>query len=126
MNVPFTAIQFMLYESTKKYLVGHGTEDEQEEGLKVQLIAGGIAGGAAAAATTPLDVVKPRLQLEGLESATRYRTMSVLPVIRQIVREEGQAALWSGMKPRILFNAPAMAICWGVYETCKSLLAGDE
>lgn len=44
----------------------------------LQLGAGGLAGGLAAAATTPLDVVKTRLQLEGLGSATRYNTVSVV------------------------------------------------
>lgn len=88
-----------------------------------QLIAGGLAGGTAAAATTPLDVVKTRLQLEGVNSSTRYGTTAVLPVMRKIVAEEGAAALWAGLKPRIMFNAPSAAICWGVYETCKALLA---
>lgn len=37
MNVPYTALQFMLYESSKKLLVGEGTADEEEEGLKVQV-----------------------------------------------------------------------------------------
>ena len=78
MNVPYTAIHFAAYESTKEYFSrGEGQEDADET-LGVQLGAGGLAGGLAAAATTPLDVVKTRLQLEGLESATRYNTMSVV------------------------------------------------
>lgn len=44
----------------------------------VQLGAGGLAGGFAAAATNPLDVVKTRLQLEGVGSSTRYGTMAVV------------------------------------------------
>ncbi|KAL4425124.1 hypothetical protein ABPG77_008229 [Micractinium sp. CCAP 211/92] len=98
-------------------------EEEEEEGLRVQLIAGGVAGGLAAAATTPLDVVKTRLQLEGVSSATRYNTSSVLPVLRQIAVEEGASALWRGWQPRVLFHAPSAAICWGIYETAKKLLA---
>jgi hypothetical protein len=43
-----------------------------------QLLAGGAAGGLAAAVTTPLDLVKTRLQLEGMGSAMRYATMSVV------------------------------------------------
>lgn len=72
MNVPFTACYFTAYESTKKAL----GSAEDEEGLLVEVVAGGIAGGGAAALTNPLDVVKTRLQLEGVNSATRYESTS--------------------------------------------------
>lgn len=72
MNVPFTACYFAAYESAKKAL----GSSEEEEGLLVELVAGGIAGGGAAAITNPLDVVKTRLQLEGVNSATRYESTS--------------------------------------------------
>jgi solute carrier family 25 iron transporter 28/37 len=32
------------------------------------------------------------------------------------------ATIWRGMKPRVLFNAPAAAVSWGTYETMKDLL----
>lgn len=75
MNVPFTAIYFATYESAK--LVFSYSETD-EETLAVQLLAGGAAGGAAAGLTTPLDVVKTRLQLEGVVAARRYRTSAVV------------------------------------------------
>ena len=152
MNVPYTAIHFASYESCKKYFseVHHGAEDK--ETLGVQLGAGGIAGGLAAAATTPLDVVKTRLQLEGVTSATRYGTVAVVcksftlfslvafcmpriltyhpctmqrPILRQIWQEEGASALIRGWQPRVLFHIPSAAICWGIYESFKSWLAID-
>ena len=73
MNIPFTAIHFATYESCKKILALH-----EDESLAVQLAAGGTAGGVSAAATTPLDVVKTRLQLEGVNSATRYKSTAVV------------------------------------------------
>lgn len=46
-------------------------------------------------------------------------------MLQQLVREEGKWVLWSGLKPRCLFHIPAAAICWGTYETMKSLLGAD-
>lgn len=117
MNVPFTAIHFTVYESTKKLL-----RQEEEETLLSQLTAGGLAGGCAAAVTNPLDLVKTRLQLEGVGSATRYKTNAMIPTLRSIIEEEGTSALWRGVQPRVLFHVPAAAICYGTYETIKKLL----
>lgn len=73
MNVPFVAVHLAVYESAKKFMSGH-----KEESLAVQLVAGGMAGGTAAALTNPLDMVKTRLQLEGVNSATKYGTTHVV------------------------------------------------
>lgn len=88
MNIPFTAIHFATYESCKKLLAL-----QEDESLAVQLAAGGTAGGVSAALTTPLDVVKTRLQLEGVNSATRYQSTAVVrcpEIIHFILSKHGQ------------------------------------
>ena len=62
MNVPFTAIHFAAYESAKTALFK--ASEAEKEGFAVQFAAGGVAGGLAAAATTPMDVVKTRMQTQ--------------------------------------------------------------
>ena len=53
MSVPFTAVQFSVYESLKTLLNPDGTYSPI-----THVTAGGVAGGVAAAVTTPLDVAK--------------------------------------------------------------------
>ncbi len=48
-----------------------------------------------------------------------------IPTLRQIVAEEGVQALWQGVKPRVMFHVPAAAVCWGTYESVKTLLRGE-
>jgi solute carrier family 25 (mitochondrial iron transporter), member 28/37 len=62
MNVPFTAVHFSTYETVKKMLDKTG----ENEGLRTQVVAGGTAGALSAACTNPLDVLKTRLQTDGV------------------------------------------------------------
>lgn len=62
MNIPYTAVHFAVYESAKQML--GGDVEELEDRLLTHVTAGGSAGGIAAAITTPLDVVKTRLQTD--------------------------------------------------------------
>jgi hypothetical protein len=75
MNVPFTAVHFSAYETAKRLLAA-----EDDEGLFVQLIAGGAAGGLSAAVTNPLDVVKTRLQTDG--TLRQHRGVGSSSVVR--------------------------------------------
>lgn len=66
-DLPFSAIQFAFYEkfhSLAQSFVGVGND----MGVGLELLTGGVAGGLAGAITTPLDVVKTRIQTQSTES----------------------------------------------------------
>lgn len=58
MNIPLSAVQFSVYESVKSVINPSG-----EYSPSTHVIAGGLAGGVAAAVTTPLDVAKVSVEI---------------------------------------------------------------
>ncbi|KAF8394864.1 hypothetical protein HHK36_018801 [Tetracentron sinense] len=120
MNAPFTAIHFATYEAAKRGLMEISPESASDERLVVHATAGAAAGALAAALTTPLDVVKTQLQCQGVCGCERFSSSSTANVIRTIVKKDGYAGLMRGWIPRMLFHAPAAAICWSTYEASKT------
>ncbi|XAR58875.1 hypothetical protein NMG60_11014443 [Bertholletia excelsa] len=120
MNAPFTAVHFTTYEAVKRGLTEISPESANDERLVVHATAGAAAGALAAAVTTPLDVVKTQLQCQGVCGCDRFVSGSIRDVIRTIVEKDGYRGLMRGWMPRMLFHAPAAAICWSTYEAAKS------
>eukprot|EP00249_Psilotum_nudum_P017707 c26451_g1_i4 orf=314-1342(-) len=122
MNAPFTAVHFSTYEAVKKVLMDMSPGTESDENLIVHATAGGAAGALASAVTTPLDVVKTRLQCQGVNGAERFSGSSIRNVLTKIIAKEGPGAIMKGLKPRVLFHMPAAAISWSTYEANKRFL----
>ncbi|PON78002.1 Mitochondrial carrier protein [Parasponia andersonii] len=120
MNAPFTAVHFATYEAAKRGLMEISPESVNDERLVVHATAGAAAGALAAAVTTPLDVVKTQLQCQGVCGCDRFKSGSIRDVIKTILEKDGYKGLIRGWAPRILFHAPAAAICWSTYEAAKS------
>lgn len=112
-EIPFTIIQFPLYEHMKS-LWAQYEGVEKVSPLKGALC-GSIAGGFAAAVTTPLDVLKTRLMLS-------KETISVVQLARNLLKEEGHAVFFSGIGPRTMWISAGGAIFLGVYEAVSTLL----
>lgn len=83
-------------------------------------LAGACAGMASGLMTTPLDVVRTRMQLREGES------ISAAKLVRQIVREEGAAAFLRGSSARVLQMGLTMTIIITAYETLKRVTLIDD
>lgn len=124
MTVPFTALQFTAYESLTKVMQRH-----RKPGYDplTHCTAGGLAGGIAAAATTPLDVIKTLLQTRGSSTDVEIRqARGLFPAAGIIWRREGMAGFFRGMKARVVTAAPSTAICWSAYELAKAYFIKNE
>ncbi|KAK5070091.1 Fe(2+) transporter [Lithohypha guttulata] len=116
MTVPFTAFQFMAYESFSKVMNPSKAYDPM-----THCVAGGLAGAFAAGFTTPLDVIKTLLQTRGLSQDKEIRGVSgLMGAARIIKREYGWSGFFRGWRPRIITTMPSTAICWSSYEMAKA------
>jgi solute carrier family 25 iron transporter 28/37 len=112
MTIPFTAVQFTVYEQIKKVLNPTGAYSPV-----THIIAGGLSGGIAAGVTTPLDVAKTILQTRGHSQDAEIRgTRGMMDAFRIIWRRDGVKGFTRGISPRILTFMPSNALCWLSYE----------
>nr|XP_040219620.1 mitoferrin [Anopheles coluzzii]XP_040219621.1 mitoferrin [Anopheles coluzzii]XP_049463511.1 mitoferrin [Anopheles coluzzii]XP_049463512.1 mitoferrin [Anopheles coluzzii]XP_049463513.1 mitoferrin [Anopheles coluzzii]XP_049463514.1 mitoferrin [Anopheles coluzzii]XP_049463515.1 mitoferrin [Anopheles coluzzii]XP_049463516.1 mitoferrin [Anopheles coluzzii]XP_049463517.1 mitoferrin [Anopheles coluzzii]XP_049463518.1 mitoferrin [Anopheles coluzzii] len=115
MNIPYSAIQFPTYEFFQKLL-----NKDNKYNPPVHMVAGGVAGAAASALTTPLDVCKTLLNTQE-DGAGKTRGLG--EAAKKIYRTAGVMGFFKGMQARVLYQMPATAICWSTYEFFKYILS---
>ncbi|GAX72706.1 hypothetical protein CEUSTIGMA_g162.t1 [Chlamydomonas eustigma] len=134
--MPYAALQFGLYDmfteawqESRHSRKGTSLEGPRVDGL-AHFSAGLLAGLFAKLASHPLDVVKKRYQVAGLQRSLSYgariETDFALQRLHEglhgILRTEGFAGLWKGSGPSILKAGPAAAITFTAYEIVLALL----
>eukprot|EP01027_Heterolobosea_sp_BB2_P007314 GEZU01010902.1.p1 GENE.GEZU01010902.1~~GEZU01010902.1.p1 ORF type:complete len:166 (+),score=44.99 GEZU01010902.1:318-815(+) len=116
-DIPFTVIYFPLYAYLRMKLKQH--KGVQTLTLPERLVTATIAGVFAASLTTPLDVVKTRLQAAQNRAAGGSHG-SIVGTFTKIVREEGPRALFKGVVPRASIIAPLFGITMTTYEILQT------
>lgn len=115
-DLPFDAIQFCIYEQLR---IGYRVMAKRDLNDPETAIIGAFAGALTGAITTPLDVIKTRLMVQG--SANQYN--GIFDCVQTIVREEGSNALLKGIGPRVLWISIGGAIFFSVLESTKRAVA---
>ncbi|KZL64829.1 mitochondrial carrier [Colletotrichum incanum] len=142
-NLPFTAIQFPIFEYTRKKVWDSRTRGRavgEEQGLVETAVVTGTSAGAAGAfaafITTPSDVVKTRMMLSAGEAnadrgrgSTSSRDSSDAPkpkksrgsleVTREVYRQNGVRGLFRGGGLRAVWTAVGSGLYLGTYEMSK-------
>ncbi|KAJ5178945.1 Mitochondrial carrier protein [Penicillium capsulatum] len=115
---PYVGLNFMTYESVRKYLTEEG---EKNPGPARKLLAGAISGAVAQTCTYPFDVLRRRFQINTM-SGMGYQYTSIWDAVRVIVAEEGLRGLFKGIGPNLLKVAPSMASSWLSFELTRDFL----
>lgn len=129
-DIPFTMIFWTITESIRGPILNSSNADTQQgKGsnsqtdtsrlLYANAAAASIAGGVAAVATTPFDVIKTQQQ-------TGLVDQSVLATARSIVQRNGFGGLWAGVMPRLMRIAPSSAMVITTYEFLKQQILASH
>lgn len=119
-NVPFQAMHFAMYEG----LMGILNPNRQYIPW-THLVAGGLAGGGAAAVCIPLDACKTLLNTQEanvLKQLNMNKVVGLTGAFNTIRRVTGFRGFFQGLWPRVLYQMPSTAISWSVYEFLKNYL----
>lgn len=118
-DVPDMAVKFACYETLrnmhKKFNNGIPSTPQED------LVMGGFSGSVAAAATTPLDVIKTRMM------CTAANRPSLFGACRSVIAEgHGVKAFFSGVGPRALSNGINTAVFFAFFEAIKHYMDERE
>lgn len=150
-NLPFTAMQFPMFEHMKESLKSYRRENGTRTGslletATITAMSAGTAGSIAAVITTPVDVLKTRIMLaasgENSESEAKRKIEEAkkkgqsldtlggkkkgsLTIAREVVAEAGVKGLFRGALLRAGWTALGSGLYLGVYESGRVWL-GDR
>lgn len=116
---PYVALNFQSYEVLRAYFTPPG--ENSPSGVH-KLACGALAGTIAQTFTYPLDVLRRRMQVNGLSDMLGYKYRNTWHAATEIVKNEGVRGLYKGMIPNYLKVAPAIGVSFYTYELCKTLL----
>uniref|UniRef100_A0A1Y1KAE3 Mitochondrial basic amino acids transporter n=1 Tax=Photinus pyralis TaxID=7054 RepID=A0A1Y1KAE3_PHOPY len=112
---------FATYFVTYEYLTR--SEDNTRTSTATMLMAGGLAGCASWAIVYPVDVVKSRLQIDGMNGAPKYK--SAWDCCRKSIASEGYAFLTRGLTPTLIRAFPTNAACFTAVTWSMRIFNGE-
>jgi len=118
-DIPFAFLQFPIYEGAKKkWAAWQGSETTALQGACCGSLAGSIAG----AVTCPLEVAKTRIFIDSSTPAAERRYKGTIGTLSLVAKEEGTAALFKGIEPRVFWITLGGFVFFGAYEQATRTL----
>lgn len=129
---PYVGVEFMIYETSKiaiEKILQQRADLDNETGemivialpIIISLGLGAMAGAAAQTSAHPLDVVRKRLQVQGINgNPVLYK--NTFDCFAGIAKKEGMGSLYRGLGPACVATIPGTGIAYITYEFMKKFL----
>jgi len=111
----FGGARLGLYTPIKTVIAG----DVPVQSLSQKILAGSLSGGLAAAATSPIELVKTRMQAAGRTAGGGAPPQSALGIVRGVMAVDGVAGLWKGAMPGLVRSSILTAAQCATYDEIK-------
>jgi solute carrier family 25 protein 42 len=122
--VPYAGTSFVTFHSLKDRAVAWtDAKGDADLPTHIRLACGAVAGLAAQTATYPLDIVRRRMQVMGMEGAPCPSYSSMLDAATTIIRTEGPSVLFKGLSMNFVKGPIAVATSFTVNDRLKQALA---
>ncbi len=126
-DIPYAIVTLLSYEYIKEVWVLKKSEEDPKNRWIRDMIAGATAGGIGSYLTSPLDVIKTRLQTiitseDGGASSSSLYGGSITSCAMAVMKEGGPMAFLRGSVPRLIHKIPANGFFFVFYEFFKRVL----
>jgi hypothetical protein len=126
---PYSAFYLSFFELFKTVNVGQypaTDSSSRSTALRWNMLNGASAGALASWLTSPLDLVKMRMQVDRGPAAFGYNYSGVATGVYQIWKDGGPRALWRGSTVRMAYQAPQAALTMSSFEWMKTRLQAES
>lgn len=122
-DLPFSALQLAFYEKFRQAAFKLESKKVGQDQLSIfsELSTGALAGGVAGVLTTPLDVIKTRVQTQQTSPASELGkpanlSSSLFSSLRIVYKSEGLIGFFSGVGPRFIWTSIQSSIMLFLYQ----------
>lgn len=121
-QIIYGGLRVGMYDHVKAGILDVSGGVFSSDGLGIKVASGLTTGAFAITVSSPTDLVKVRLQAQGRLPVEQRRYKGALDAYRTVIREEGVAALWTGLGPNVVRNATINAAELASYDQIKQVI----